>query len=105
MSKTKEMTLDFSKSPQFISPVEINDQTAEVVQQYEYIGDVIDDKLKKNFMCRLCVWKKNQHLCFYQKLQSFNEDSTLIKMFDSNFITSVLKLSCVSWYGSLTLQK
>ena len=49
MSKTKEMTLDFSKSPQFIAPVEINDQTAEVVQQYEYIGDVIDDKLKKLF--------------------------------------------------------
>ena len=53
----------------------------------------------------VCRTKIHQCLCFYHKLQNGNDDSTLIKMFESGFIASVLKLSFVSCYGSLTLQK
>lgn len=37
-------------------------------------------------MCK----KAHQSMCFYRKLYNFNVDSTLIKMFSSCFIESVL---------------
>ena len=41
---------------------------------------------------------------FYQKLRSFNVDTTFMRMFYSFFIESVLTFTFICWFGSLTLK-
>lgn len=43
VSKTKEMTTDFRRNPVVVSPVLINNQAVEFVQQNKYLGSVTDD--------------------------------------------------------------
>lgn len=45
VSKTKDMIIDFRKNKNVISPVFINDQAVEVVEEYKYLGTIIDNRL------------------------------------------------------------
>ena len=104
VSKTKEMHIDFRKKPSVTSPVIINDQAVEVVQQYKYLGTIIDNKLTFEPQVDAVCSKAHQRMFFYRKLRNFNVDKTFMKMFYSCFIESVLTFSFVSWYGSTTLK-
>ncbi len=45
VAKTKEMCIDFRKNSPLISPVVMDSQAVELVQQYKHLGTVIDNKL------------------------------------------------------------
>lgn len=45
VSKTKEMNIDFRRSPTVSSSLLINNPAVEQMQHYKYLGTVIDDKL------------------------------------------------------------
>ena len=44
LKKTKEMIIDFSKTPVQHEPLVINDGTVEIVEEYKYLGTIIDNK-------------------------------------------------------------
>lgn len=44
VAKTKELIVDFSKSPTLISSVTVDNQDVEVVTKYKYLGTSIHDK-------------------------------------------------------------
>lgn len=104
VSKTKEMLIDFRKNQSVISPLVIEDQAFELVHNYKYLGTNIDDKLCFDFHVDAVCKKAHQRMYFYRKLQSFNVDSTFMKMFYSCFIESVLTFSFICWYGLLTIK-
>ena len=45
-TKTKDICIDFRKYPQSQSDTVINDNNAEVVDEYKYLGTTIDNRLK-----------------------------------------------------------
>lgn len=59
------------------------------VQQYKYLGTVIDEKPNVDANTDAICKKANQRLFFLRKLRSFNVDMTLMKMLYSSFIESV----------------
>lgn len=42
VNKTKEIVFNFQKNIQSVQPVKINDMSVEVVNEYKYLGTVID---------------------------------------------------------------
>lgn len=92
------------RRPPPILPSVINGQAVEVVQQYKYLGTIIDDKLTFEPNTDAVCAKAHQRMYFYRKLRSFNVDPTFMRMFYSCFIESVLTFSFIVWFGSLTLK-
>ena len=45
VKKTKEMIIDFSETPVQHEPLIINEGTVEIVNEYKYLGTIIDKKL------------------------------------------------------------
>ncbi len=101
VSKTNEMITDFRKKPPLISSVFVHGQTVEVVQQYKYLGTIIDTSS-----------------CLKPKLMIFAQSPTSICIFIVSWEVSVwtpllwncfilVLLSCSNfycWFGSLTLK-
>ena len=104
VSKTKEMTIDFRKSRPATVPLSINDQAVESVQQYKYLGTVIDDRLSFEHQIDAVCKKANQRMYFLRKLRNINMDSKFMEMFYSCFIESVLTFAFICWFGSINLK-
>ena len=102
VKKTKEMVFDFSKSPHVCPPVIINDEVVEVVNEYKYLGTIIDDKLTgETNVARICK-KANQRMYFLRKLRDINMDKTIMNLFYKSIVQSVVSFCILCWYGNLT---
>ncbi len=96
---TEKMTVDFRKNPSVSSPLVISDQAVEVLDQYKYLDH--DWQLTELWVsCWCCVQEAHQRLNFYRKLCDLNVDQILWKC----FIESILTVSFVRWFGSLSLK-
>jgi hypothetical protein len=102
VTKTKEMLIDFriKKSP--LVPVKIDNESVEVVDKYKYLGVIIDDQLSMKANVEQVTCKSRKRLYFLRKLNEFNIDKTLIRLFYDSVIYSVLTFCLVSWYGMST---
>ena len=105
VAKTKEMCIDFRRNPAVISPVVMDNQPVELVQQYKYLGTVIDSKLCFESHVDAVCKKAHQRMYFLRKLRSFNVDTVFMKMFYSCFIESVLTFTFICWHGSLSIKE
>ena len=103
-TKTKDMVIDFRKvflppSKTFIKGTEI-----EFVEQYKYLGTVIDKNLKFDVNCDAVCKKGQQCLYFLRKLNTFNVDRKMMSLFYKSFIESVLVFAMIAWYGNLNIR-
>ena len=83
------MITDFRENHMIISPVVINDQAVEVVQQYRHVGNnnVICDKLTVELhVDTVC----DQHVYFYHRFQRFFIESTVTKVTLKSIIIQLL---------------
>ena len=87
------MFIDFRHNPPATVPVLINDSVVETVSEYKYLGTIFDNKLTFDANTDRICKKANQRLFFLRKLRSFQVDRTLMRMFYSSFIESVLTFS------------
>ena len=101
VNKTKEMYINFVRSPVSLPPALINSQAVDQVENYKYLGMVIDNKLRFESQVDAVCKKAHQLMYFYRKLRNFNLDTTFMKMFYSCFIESILTFSFICWHGSL----
>ena len=101
--KTKEMFIDFRRNPPATVPILINGSAVETVSEYKYLGTIIDNKLTFEANTDLICKKANQRLFFLRKLRGFQVDRTLMRMFYSSFIESILTFSIISWFGNLSV--
>ncbi len=100
VKKTKEMFIDYSKSPCNFAPVNIKGENVEVVQEYKYLGNIIDHKLKGDLNVSQIHKKCNQRLYFLRKLKNVKVDCTILTLFYKSIIQSVLSFCISSWFGS-----
>jgi hypothetical protein len=102
VSKTKEMVINFSRTPEDITPIQIKRSNVEIVSQYKYLGNIIDDKLKGYDNISKIYKKCNQRMYFLRKLKNVHIDPTILTMFYKSIIQSVLTFCISSWYGHCT---
>lgn len=76
----------------------------EAVEEYKYLGIVMDNKLTFESQTDVVCRKAHQRMHFLRKLRYFNVDCLFMKMFYSCFIESVLTFSCLCWCGLLNLK-
>ena len=79
--KTKEMVFDFRKDPAPLTPVTMNNAPIEIVQEYKYLGTIIDSKLTWNANTNARSAKAQRRLHFLRKRRSFKVDKTLQILF------------------------
>lgn len=101
--KTKEMVINFRKRPS-IEPISIHGSNIDIVEEYKYLGTIIDNKLtwKANTLARYT--KAQQRLYFLRKLRSFKADTVILRLFYLTFIQSVVTFAIQCWGGGLSVQ-
>ncbi len=63
------MIIDFRGKPTSLSPITMNNVITENVQEYKYLGTVIDSKLTWNAHTNARLAKAQQRLYFLRKLK------------------------------------
>ena len=104
ISKTKNMHIDFRRQTKDKEPVSIRGQAVECVDNYKYLGTIIDNKLSFVANCESGLKKANQCLHCLRKMSSFHIERKLLTMFYRCFIESVISFSLVCFYGNLPLK-
>ena len=103
MSKTKEIIIDFRHNKDNYFPLTIKGEQVEIVQQYKYLGFIVDDKLNWNEHVTTLCKKINQRMYFLRKLKSFNLNETILKRFYTSMIESVISYGISCWGAAIKL--
>lgn len=105
VSKAEETFDGFRRKLCPPAPCVIKGEPVTTVQQHKYLGTVLVDRTDFDANTDGGCKNENQRLFFLRRLQSFNGDRALMKMFYSAFIESVLSFSVMRWSGYLSLTK
>lgn len=98
VNKTKELIIDFRQKKEILTPICIKSQNVEIVESYKYLGVTVDEKLNWNEHTHNVSAKINRRLFFIRKLRSFHVDNTLIHLFYTSTIQSIICF-CISCWG------
>ena len=104
VQKTKEMIFDFRRGAETHDPLTINNCIVERVNEYKYLGTVVDDQLNWNRNTETIYSKANQRLYFLRKLKKFHVDRSILRLFYQSLIQSVLTFNLICTYGLLSQQ-
>ena len=103
VKKTKEMIIDFRKKNISIpDTIKIGDENIERVNQYKYLGYMIDDQLKGSCNTDMVTKKCNQRLHFLRILNNLHIDKVIISLFYKSTLESIINFSITAWYGKLS---
>lgn len=103
VSKTKDMAIDFRRSPPSGTYNVIQGEVVELVSEYKYLGTIIDKDLRFEANTDAICKKVQQRLFFLRKMNSFNVCNVLMTVFYQCFIESVLTFCFLSWFGALSV--
>ena len=104
VTKAKEMFIDFNKHGGCRTATTIHGQPVEVVQEYKYLGTVMDDKLRFDSNTEVILKKCQQRQYFLRKLYSFGVSRKILNIFYTSFIESILTFSSICWFHSLSIK-
>ena len=102
VKKTKEMIIDFRVKKEEMKPVLINSQPVDVVENYKYLGTIIDNKLSGCDNAQRIYKKANQRLYFVRKLNHVNVSKTIMTLFYKSVVESVICFCIICWFGGCT---
>ena len=102
--KTKELLIDFRKSPPSVPDLFIDGVKVERVSEYKYLGTVLDEKLTFAVNTDRIHKKCQSRIFCLQKLRSLHVDAKVLQAFYRCFIESLLCFSFLCWYGSLSVK-
>ena len=100
VSKTKELIFDFQRSQCPVQPVTIGTDTVEIVNEYKYLGTIIDNQLNWSSNIRQLYSKCQQRLYFLRKLNEFHIDHTIMHLFYTSVIQSIFAFCILVYYGN-----
>ena len=100
VSKTKELVFDFRRSQYVPEHTVINGENVEIVEEYKYMGTVIDKKLNWSSNIKRLYNKSQQRLYFLRKLHDFKVDHTIMKLFYRSVVQSVFTFCLSVFYGN-----
>ena len=98
------MLIDFRKNPPPVPYLEIDDKIVERVDEYKYLGTVIDNSLAFNKNVDAIHRKCQPRLFCLHKLRNIGIDSKILQMYYKCCIESLLTISFMCWYGSLCVR-
>ena len=104
VTKTKDMIIDFRTRPVNHVTTIIKGEAVDQVENFKYLGIVIDSKLSFELNSKMVCKKGHQRLSCLRKLAKFHIDRRMLTLFYSAFIESVLSFSIGVWYGSLSVK-
>ena len=79
--KTKEMLIDFQKNPSPVPYLEIDDKIVDRVEEFKYLGTVIDRSLAFNKNVGANHKKCQPRLYCLHKLRNIGIDSKILQMY------------------------
>jgi hypothetical protein len=98
------MLIDFRKDATNVPDLLINDQTVERVNEYKYLGTILDDKLNFGANTEAIHKKCQSRLYCLQKLRSLGVKKSVLCNFYKCFIESVVTFGFVCWFGGLSVK-
>jgi hypothetical protein len=104
VKKTKELVVDFRKNPPLIPDLYIDGTKVERVQEYKYLGTVIDNKLNFNANTQAVHKKCQSRLFCLQKLRALKVNQDVLSSFYRCFLESALTFGFVCWYAGLSVK-
>ncbi len=102
VSKMREMIINFSKKTLAPQRVVINDTRVHVVEEYKYLGTIIDNRLKFDQNTDAIIKKSHQRLFVLRKLNTFNVQRVILRTFYNSFVENILSFSFISWFSLLS---
>ncbi|TKS65974.1 putative RNA-directed DNA polymerase from transposon BS [Collichthys lucidus] len=81
INKTREMVIDFRRKKAPSQPLRIRGEVVEEVEDYRYLGVVIDNRLDWKSNTEAVYKKGMSRLYFLRKLRSFNVCSKMLEIF------------------------
>ena len=85
-------------------PVQIGNEPIEQVEQYKYLGTIIDSKLSWKANTDAIYKKAQRRLHFLRCLRQLHVDKTIMMLFFNTFIMPILCFNFLGWFGNLTLK-
>ncbi len=83
-------------------PIVIDNEQVERVNEYKYLGIIIDDKLTGSPNTQQVYKKCQQRLHFLRILGNIRVDKVILSLFYKSVIESILSFSITIWYGKIT---
>ena len=104
VKKTKELVVDFRRNvTDPIPDLFIDSERVERVDQYKYLGTIIDKGLNFDANTRSINKKCQSRLYCLQKLRSLHVEREILSNFYRCFLESVLTFGFVCWFGGLSV--
>ena len=103
VQKTKEMIIDFQKSPAEHIPLCINNENVEIVKEYKYLGTIIDNSFNFNKNVDVIFKKTQSRMYFVRQLIKLKINVKILNLFYSSILQSVICFSIVCWYGNCSV--
>ena len=101
IGKTKEMVI-YEKDP--VQPLIIKGHNVEMVNNFKYLGTIIDNNLdfsdNTDYIFKSC----NQRLHLLRRLNSFRVSKQIVETVYRNLIEGILTFNIAMWYGNLNLK-
>ena len=98
LKKTKELQFKNNCDRDF-EPVEIGGEKVEVVENFKYLGTVIDNQLNFSDNVNLIYKKAQQRLYLLRKLRSFGVNKEILVNVYRSLIESILSYNIACWFG------
>ena len=96
------MITDFRITEVQHQPLIINNEPVETVHDYKYLGTIIDDKFNFNLNVQSVYKKIHSRVFFLRQLRKYHLDKSILQLFYSSIIQSVITFSVTCWYGNST---
>ena len=104
VKKTKELVIDFRRMPTTVPDLYIDDVKVERVNEYKYLGTVIDNKLNFDSNTHTIHKKCQSRLYCLQKLRQLRVNKKVMCSFYRCFLESVLTFGFMCWFGGLNVK-
>ena len=101
VKKTKELLFENNCDINF-EPVIIGGESVETVDEFKYLGTVIDNKLNFSANVNLIYKKSQQRLYLLRKLKSFGVNNNILEMAYRSLIESILTYNIACWFGFIS---
>ena len=106
VQKTKEICFEGSRAQDrsLLRPAKIKQQNVEQVDNFKYLGTILDSNLTFSAHVDSVCKKANQRLFLLRKLKCFNVRPSILETVYRSLIESILTFNIISWYGNLTVK-
>ena len=107
VQKTKEILFEEerAKDPSLLRPVQIKTEDVEKVENFKYLGTVLDSNLTFCAHVDLICKKANQRMYLVRKLKTFEVDKDILETIYRSLVESIIVFNIVTFYGHISVRE